>query len=350
MVLRDQPCCTGAALVIEYWERKVSGAGTGTISNLQALRAFAAINVVVYHSINTTVGYGHKVPLSGFMEGWGRCGVDIFFVISGFVMAWTQTGNPKTPREFLTHRAVRILPIYWALTLVYIGSFLVAPSSFREFRPDPVHIVGSFLFISDLIYGDHPILAVGWTLEYEMLFYALFAIGIELRRRWAIYLVPAVALLILAIAGTAMPIVVEFFFGLVCAKLCKDGRAARAGAVALASGCALLAIRVPSELGWDRVAWFGLPSFLIVFGALNCRQIGSRALIYLGDASYSVYLVQVFTIAAVVKAAGKLSPNLPGDALVIAATIATVALGCVVYQYGERPLTQQVGRLARGGR
>jgi peptidoglycan/LPS O-acetylase OafA/YrhL len=66
------------------------------INNLQILRAFAAINVVLFHIIGTSVSYGQGVVQFSFLEGWGANGVDIFFVISGFVMVYTQLKNPKS--------------------------------------------------------------------------------------------------------------------------------------------------------------------------------------------------------------------------------------------------------------
>ena len=90
------------------------------IMNLQLLRAFAALNVVVLHTIGTADSYGYETNLISYLEGWGANGVDIFFVISGFVMLYTQLDNKKTVKDFLILRAIRIIPIYW---LQFILSF-----------------------------------------------------------------------------------------------------------------------------------------------------------------------------------------------------------------------------------
>ncbi len=89
------------------------------IVNIQYLRAFAAINVVIYHIIGTATDYGKRPEIHSFFEGWGENGVDIFFVISGFVMMHSQNINQKDTVSFIYSRLTRIVPIYWILTTVF---------------------------------------------------------------------------------------------------------------------------------------------------------------------------------------------------------------------------------------
>ena len=91
--------------------------------NLQLLRGFAALNVVLLHSIETSASYGYETDFIAFFDGWGANGVDIFFVISGFVMLYTQLDNKNSPKDFLINRAIRIIPIYWLLTLAIIAIY-----------------------------------------------------------------------------------------------------------------------------------------------------------------------------------------------------------------------------------
>ena len=91
------------------------------IANLQLLRAFAAINVIIYHIIGTSVAYGYELNFINILSGWGANGVDIFFVISGFIMYFSQAQNPKTPIKFLKSRLIRIVPLYWLMTFVSFG-------------------------------------------------------------------------------------------------------------------------------------------------------------------------------------------------------------------------------------
>src|SRR5690349_10997415 len=104
------------------------------LNNVQALRALAAMLVVL----------GHLQPLFETVHpalawvGLGRCGVDLFFVISGFIMVHTTRAGDTSPGAFAIRRLVRILPLYWAVTLAVFAVALVAPSLVQASRPDPV--------------------------------------------------------------------------------------------------------------------------------------------------------------------------------------------------------------------
>jgi len=94
-------------------------------TNIQALRAFAALNVVLFHAIGAGMAYDMKPLFLAPLEGWGANGVDVFFVISGFVMMVAQQQNPKSPRAFLRGRVARIVPVYWAATALMVLVFVV---------------------------------------------------------------------------------------------------------------------------------------------------------------------------------------------------------------------------------
>ena len=91
------------------------------LNNLQLLRAFAALNVVLFHAIGTSASYSYETNFISVFEGWGANGVDIFFVISGFVMLFTQLDNKRSVKDFLLLRVIRIILIYWLLTLFVIA-------------------------------------------------------------------------------------------------------------------------------------------------------------------------------------------------------------------------------------
>ncbi|MCW1512823.1 acyltransferase family protein, partial [Acinetobacter baumannii] len=86
------------------------------INNIQALRAFAALNVVFYHIIGASISYDLPTSSFLFIKEWGQNGVDIFFVISGFIMVFIQEKNRKSSFEFIKNRVERIVPVYWLLT------------------------------------------------------------------------------------------------------------------------------------------------------------------------------------------------------------------------------------------
>src|SRR5882672_247790 len=153
------------------------------LDSVQALRALAALCVVVYH-----VDF----------VGRGAFGVDIFFVISGFIICHVTA---KDHDGFLRKRLIRIVPLYWAGTLCLYCLGLVAPRLLQS-EPTLSGLVNSLLFIPYAKEGGrvYPILFLGWTLNYEMFFYALFACALALNRRLAPITVCA-ALVVLVAAG-----------------------------------------------------------------------------------------------------------------------------------------------------
>lgn len=114
------------------------------INNLQALRAFAALNVIFYHIIGTSPSYNFQLKTFDFLTGWGANGVDIFFVISGFVMVYIQKNKPRTPKAFLTDRFFRIVPMYWLLTAVIALLLIFLPTSFRQLQWSPKWLLDCF--------------------------------------------------------------------------------------------------------------------------------------------------------------------------------------------------------------
>ena len=152
------------------------------LSNLQYLRAFAAINVVYLHVLIGGNSYNRPSTMFPILGEWGANGVDIFFVISGFVMIYSQINNPKTILKFYKSRLLRIVPIYWLITFTIILLFLFFPDIFRSFNTDVKKSISSFFFISQLMTKEFPVINVGWTLEWEMLFYLIFGISLYFQK------------------------------------------------------------------------------------------------------------------------------------------------------------------------
>jgi peptidoglycan/LPS O-acetylase OafA/YrhL len=314
------------------------------INNIQVLRAFAALSVVLFHVIGTSVSYGHGVFLFAPLQGWGQNGVDVFFVISGFVMVYTQGVNPKPAAVFIKNRVLRIVPLYWFFTLCLLLLCLLAPSMFRELRPTLAHVVWSFLTITHITAEKYPLVYVGWTLEYEMLFYILFGLGLLLQKPALSFAVVIVTLLLLVVTGFADAIILEFAFGMFCAKVYLASKGRAFGWAALGVGTLLLAASIVTRTDLHRAIVWGVPSFLIVFGSLYVRQIREGLLVYLGAASYSIYLVQVFSVAAFYKLSSAFLTFVPPDLLAIVAVAFTAALGCATYELIEKPLGRILGR------
>ena len=159
------------------------------INNVQALRGFAALLVVFGHT---------EFALPG-MRPFGTFGVDIFFCISGFIMAMIVDRNPE---KFLLRRLIRILPLYWTATLGVWLLAVVKPQWMMHTTPNWRDLLLSLLFIPFYKGGGvdpRPVLFVGWTLNFEMYFYVVLAVCLRLTRRHATaYAALAVFLLMLA--------------------------------------------------------------------------------------------------------------------------------------------------------
>ena len=113
---------------------------------------------------------------------FGAAGVDIFFVVSGFIMVVTTMKRDMAPGEFLLHRIARIVPVYWVVTILLFAIVMYGFKPVGIMRMQPDWLAKSLLFIPfDRDGRVEPIISVGWTLNYEMFFYLLFALGLFVR-------------------------------------------------------------------------------------------------------------------------------------------------------------------------
>ncbi len=338
--------------------------------SIQYLRAFAVLIVVWHHACEQLTKLA-----GGVMPAWldGRAGVDLFFVISGFIMWTTTQARPPDPREFWRRRVIRIVPTYWLFTLLLVAVMAEAPGLFAASHLAASHVILSLLFVPhyhpfepDRIY---PLLSFGWTLNFEMFFYLVFGGALLLRERWRLAAVAGLFVLLVA-AGLAhhwhnalavtftSPLLLEFVLGLAIGQAITGGwrpRAIPAGALALAGLVGLAGIRHclgdPSE---DlRVLYWGLPAAALVAGAVGLeRAIGVarlRLAHLLGDASYAIYLSHLFTLGLLHWLWPRLPlvDRLPGQSFVAAALIASSAGGILAYLAIERPAGQFLRRRHR---
>ncbi|MBT8053838.1 MAG: acyltransferase [Xanthomonadales bacterium] len=304
--------------------------------NIQFLRFAAALAVVIYHA-------SKHVAMSGADQGFffsageaaGFAGVDVFFVISGFIMFYTTEGSSggASSVDFLKRRVARIYSGYWPF-------FIFAALVFAWARPD--HFAEAGLLSSAALWPmplNHVLLDVSWTLTYEMYFYLLFTALVltGARLRWQ--------LIIFALAGMfaynlyrhfvlhdfspeniynhsfssqflTSPFLLEFFAGAVIAavagrKSFGSGWALLLGGMALFAGAGLA-----NALGYDgkieqgyyvvpRVLLFGIPSGLILLGLVQLERDGAVAprkfSLYAGGASYAIYLSHTIFLVATMK-------------------------------------------------
>jgi exopolysaccharide production protein ExoZ len=283
------------------------------ILSIQYLRAVAAMMVVFYHIKPQLARMGY----TGAWWEWLDSGVDVFFVISGFIM-WTTAGDGKsTPRAFVLRRLHRIVPLYWVITSFSVAIMLVAPKLVQVSRFDMHHVVASYLFIPALhptLKMLWPVVTPGWTINYEMFFYAIFAGCMLVKGRAQAYALSLV------------------FVGLVCLQIfVHDGKS------------------VPD------VVMRGAPAVVLVYGCVAAemrRPVREMRLFrHLGDASYSIYLSHFSVLSAFAQAWRALhlhqhNGGWIGFAVVAPGVVVVAGLAC--YHFVELPLGQVTRRLMVG--
>jgi len=278
--------------------------------SVQALRALAAWAVVCHHFMQIFFDFEARGPIGQLFIDKGAVGVDIFFVISGLVIFLSTEGKALPPARFLLYRLFRIVPAYWLYTVLMALLVVFARPLLPDQTVDWSHLLLSLLFIPTENpggYGIYPTLNVGWTLNYEMLFYVLFAWALLFRLQVRL-LVVAALLFAVCQAWTGFgwvsefyrsDIVYEFLLGIGIGMLYRRGWIGPALWLPLLGiGAALLAIyHLPPE---PRLLNWGVPSAVLVMAsmALERHVERNRLLKLLGDCSYSVYLMHVLVLSA----------------------------------------------------
>jgi exopolysaccharide production protein ExoZ len=329
----------------------------GLLLNLQLLRAIAALAVVYFHCTSEA---GLNLPVSV-----GAHGVDVFFVISGFIISYI---GARTPDQFLMRRVIRIVPFYWTATLAVFAAAWAAPHLLRSTRPDVVQLLCSLFFIPrETSYaGLVPTLVLGWSLNYEMYFYAVFALALAcVPRRAPLICGAAIAAIAIMASGAAhpsvrfygRPIVFEFALGIAVFHVfaAADRRAGWLGArpwirpvlLAAASG-ALLLIGIEEYcggFGLPRFVAAGVPAFVLVAAALLLERIygvkaSSRLVALLGESSYVLYLIHPYVIYGLLRTVVRPPADLALPAaigLAVVLALAAAAVAAAIHLWIERP-------------
>jgi peptidoglycan/LPS O-acetylase OafA/YrhL len=334
------------------------------IQSIQTLRAIAALAVVAMHIPEDLAvrGYGH---LPSFVRG--AFGVDLFFVISGFIMVYASRhlfAREGAGIEFILRRAARIVPTYWLVTsvLVYIARQQIGVSADYSWQ----HIVASYLFIPYPNPRDGsilPLLPLGWTLNYEMFFYGVFAFALVLPRVAAIAAI-SVLFIMMTIAGALLPLpqplrfwadpqILEFVYGMLLAEAYLRGfRLSRPAAVlaflAGAGGVMLYEPGISSSALPRGIAW-GLPAAAIFAGVVLSERWMARStgiLPALGAASYSLYLTHPVLFIFMALYFTRLGLPAYSPLLLTAGLwlLGAVVVAAVTYVAFERPVTRFLQR------
>lgn len=340
------------------------GARDSAVSiNIQQLRGVAAFGIVAHHVLDALDN--HLAP------GWtawnpviGTFGIDLFFVISGYVMAMSVDRRDPSVRRFLFDRITRIVPLYWLLTFAACIPLLLGMKIFANKIFSADHLLRSLLFLPPLTPGDSPfpILFVGWTLNYEMGFYLLFALAIGVLpgrlRKGAVVFGLSAACLAHALSNGALlpsagdPIVAGFALGILVWEAQSRAWIDRLAGlpVLLAGACGFVLIDM-ADVDVHSSARLGVSACAaaIVAGAVALERSGTLLwadqLKRLGDASYALYLAHPFVLQVVGKLAlvGGLTATTGGIALSILIMIAaSIACGFFVHEWVEKPLTARL--------
>lgn len=337
---------------------------------VQVLRFLAAFAVVAFHAWGVAPE-GYKVPDStiAFVLSHGGHGVDLFFVISGFIIFYATQRSTLTADQFLRRRLERIVPLYFLVTLAVTLLGLSLPDMFGT--PGwltPRHVLKSLAFVS-FTDGEMPVVYVGWSLEYEMYFYLAAALLMALTKniwRNIVVLFSALAIIgqvpgVAAAAGPyaffADPLILEFVLGVIVGMAFVNGRVERPALAAAACAVGVVLVMDPAS----RVVVSGIPSACLVAAAIlaSRKRVAltwcERALARLGDASYSIYLAQVNTVWLATMALVALIPGISPLLLVFSVSAIVTAIGLALNILIERPALKlarrfDVSRLDPGAR
>ncbi len=314
-----------------------------TLYGIQYLRAIAALAVVIFHAAER----------SGEHFAIGAAGVDVFFVISGFIMIVISTRRPQAPFAFLKDRFLRIAPSYWIVTSIMV--FGAMAGLFPNLVLDPAHLVASYLFLPAASPNGGqiwPVLVQGWTLNYEMFFYGVFAATLALAARYRLAAL-AIAFGLLTLTGMSdlpsdpwmvfytRPIVLEFLAGAILGRLWLANMVPAPDAGLMMIAASALSFTAIHLLGAGFNTWIcGFLAVLLVCGILSLEKADALPhlprLAYLGDASYSIYLWHTLAISVVTKF-GTMA-GLPTWSIIWSGAILGTLLGIAAYEGVERPL------------
>jgi peptidoglycan/LPS O-acetylase OafA/YrhL len=334
------------------------------INNIQALRAFAALAVAVFH---TDFVFPHLRPVGTF-------GVDIFFVISGYIMARICETNPGF---FLRRRLIRILPPYWAMTLLLFLFALRFPDLLLATRASGVELVKSLLFIPYPKSNGvlEPLLFVGWSLNYEMFFYLTLAAGLWLVPRRPLLLASGLVLAVMMLCrrtlhGGALTafygneIMVEFVLGILAYEIARHVSPSVAYRLRFASLLALV-VATLGMIGFEGALPAGVLfrwqtieplSLVAVLSASLLSQAGWDTrlgwLILTGDASYMLYLVHPYCENLISRVVAPYLPmlNIAGAFGASVAVLTSVLVAILLHLKVEKPAVAWLNRRFGGKR
>ena len=339
----------------------------GPLLSIQVFRAVAALLVLVYHASHDADALAARAGAMPFdldrVFDWSF-GVELFFVISGYIIVRTARGfgSARGVLRFAMRRIVRVVPLYWLMTSLVIAGASVAPGLLNMPLGGPAVVLGSYAFLPVLREDGriNPVLGQGWTLDYEMFFYALFAAAVCLPRRIGLAALLAALLGLVAVGQVLRPggaiagvwtgeLLLVFLFGLVLGLLEEAGVRLRAAPALLLGTLGVLAAVglgpvTPAAGALPQCLRGGVPAALLIgAGVLGPRWAAGPvvlALSAIGDASYSLYLSHPFAVRLMRVAWERAAPpDAPPSLYLAVACLGAVAASLPLHRFVERPMT-----------
>ena len=325
----------------------VRPAAASQLQSLQVLRGVAALSVVYFH-----IGKGAT---------FGSFGVDLFFVLSGFVIAMASEKNVGAI-QFAINRITRVVPLYWLMTTLLLMVLILRPDLFNSTTASIPNYFKSIFFIP--YFNDNgqlqPLLGVGWTLNYEMIFYAMAAVSLSVSPARFYYVTCALVVSLFGM-GYLLPdgtpyadflrsnLLFEFMLGMAAFKL-KDFTYLRKIPLWIIAIIILLLYAIMSLIeitGFvNRFIEFGIPSFLIVLLAIQLEPLLSRLnsvffrmLIHVGDASYAIYISHTIAVELIKRFLPRITNGITIESpigIVIALSF-SIVLGGFIYIFLDKP-------------
>jgi peptidoglycan/LPS O-acetylase OafA/YrhL len=317
---------------------------------LQVFRGLAAVGVVAHHAAVSTNAFNAKIPehLSRSFE-LGFLGVDFFFVLSGFIILNAHFDDAKTAnsaKSFVNKRLSRIFPPYWPVSLLLLLLYVFFPRLSEGTRGN-ISLISSLFLLPD---SNPPALSVAWTLIHELMFYILFLLFFVSNKVFSVFC--AVWLFVTLVQpftsndmGAVFkylinPINVEFIAGLMCALLYRKFRT-MSPSVTIIAGVSLLIAFLAISVDIAHRYLYAIPFGLIVLGSSAASSSVDfripRLPVFLGDASYSIYLIHIPLISLVSRIVAKAAP-VSGWQLAFTCCVGASIAGGAIYHLGvERP-------------
>lgn len=327
------------------------------ILSVQYMRAIASILVLMHHAAWKGEQYSTN-PMDWFHVG--TSGVDLFFIISGYIMCHVVTAKKQSFVIFLKSRCARILPLYWLLTTIALFGFIFFPEKINS-SGGVTDILNSYILFPT---NNKYLIQNGWTLSYEFYFYVIFSIGFFFDGICK-YVVPAAIIIFLVIIGAVLAIpasstcnfffsffLLEFVYGIIAFLILKKIKFSKYTSVCmlLLSIVCMVYVNINGFSGY-RVLYYGLPCFVLFVSLVSLERFCQiyknnwilRFFEKLGESSYSLYLVHPFVLVVLSVILYRAGIASYGLVFILTLISCSMALGHCCYYFLEKKISLSIG-------